>query len=282
MRKRRGTGRQDIIRQMRVWAWMAAGIVGLGSLAAAGCSNPLGVEYEYDEQLYLGTNGSADLVINASIPAFVALRGLPLNPDPSVPVDRDQVRQAFSDPGCGEVTVNRPWMRNGRRFVQVVLEQNHVGNFATCGPVSWSTYSFVRSTGEGGVDEVHYSQVVGPPTAGDPGPVNWTGEELVGFKIHAPSTVLYHNVRRLEDGEPGDAERGNILTWEQTLADRRAGRLLHLDVRMLAQSILTRTLLLFVGSFLAAVLVLIVAIWYVLRRAKKRGPLGGRVSPPPA
>jgi hypothetical protein len=267
---------------MRVWAWMAAGIVGLGSLAVAGCDNPLGVEYEYDEQLYLGVDGSAELVINASIPAFVALRNLPLNPDPSVPVDRDQVRQAFSDPGCGEVTVNRPWTRDGRRFVQVVLEQNHVGNFATCGPVSWSTYSFERSTGEGGIDEVHYSQVVGAPTAGDPGNVNWTGAELVGFKIHAPSSILYHNVRRLEDGEPGEPDRGNILTWEQTLTDRREGRQLHLDVRMLAQSILTRTLVLFVGSFAAAVVVLMMAVWYVLRRAKRRGPLGGRPTRPPA
>jgi hypothetical protein len=267
---------------MRVWAWMAAGIVGLGSLAVAGCGNPLGVEYEYDEQLYLGVDGSAELVINASIPALVALRNLPLNPDPAVPVDRDQVRQAFSDPGCGEVTVNRPWTRNGRRFVQVVLEQNHVGHFANCGPVNWSTYSFVRSTGEGGVDEVHYSQVVGAPAAGDPGNVNWTGEELVGFKIHAPSSILYHNVRRLEDGEPGEADRGNILTWEQTLADRRAGRQLHLDVRMLGQSILTRTLVLFVGSFLAAVLVLMAAIWYVLRRARKRVAIGGRPGFPSA
>jgi len=257
---------------------MAAGIVGLGLVSAAGCSNPLGREYEYDEQLYLGVDGSAELVINASIPAFVALRNLPLNPDPAVEVDRDQVRQAFSDAGCGDVTVNRPWTRHGRRFVQVVLEQNHVGNFADCGPVSWSTYSFVHSTRDDGVDEVHYSQVVGPPTVGDPGTVNWTGDELVGFKVHAPGSILYHNVRRIEDGEPGEAGRGNILTWEQTLVDRRAGQQLHLELRMLAQSILTRTLALFVGSFVAAVLTLTGAIWYVLRRAKKRGPLGGRPS----
>jgi len=250
-----------------------AGIVGLGTVVAVGCTNPIGgPEYEYDEQLYLGVDGSAELVINSSIAALVALHNLPLDPSPDVEVDRERVAQAFSDAGCGEVTVNRPWTRNGRRFVQIVLEHNHVGHFATCGPVSWSTYSFVRSTGEDGVDQVHYSQVVGAPTIGDPGNVNWTGEELVGFKIHAPSSILYHNVRRLEDGEPGDAGRGNILTWEQTLADRRAGQELHLDVRMLAQSILTRTLFLFIGSFVAAVLVLMMAVWYVLRRAKKRGP----------
>jgi hypothetical protein len=254
---------------MHAWARILAGIAGLAVVAAAGCTNPLGRQYEYDEQLYLGADASAELVINASIPALVALRNLPLDPDPAVPVDRDRVRQAFSDPGCGEVTVNRPWTRHGRRFVQIVLEQNHVGSFAGCGPVSWSTYSFQRSTGERGVDEVHYSQVVGPPTPGDPGPVNWTGAELVGFKIHAPSTILYHNVRRLQDGEPGEAERGNILTWEQTLVDRRAGRQIHMDVRMLAQSILSRTLLLFAGAFAAALLLLGATVWIVIRRAKR-------------
>jgi hypothetical protein len=262
---------------MRVGSWILAGMVGLGAVAAGACTNPLGRQYEYDEQLYLGVDGSAELVINASIPALVALRNLPLDPDPAVPVDRERVRQAFSDPGCGDVTVNRPWTRHGRRFVQIVLEQNHVGNFATCGPVAWSTFSFQRVESDGR-DEIHYSQVIGPATPGNAGAVNWTGQELVGFKIHAPGSLLYHNVRRIEDGEPGQPDRGNILTWEQTFADRRAGQELHLDVRMLAQSILTRTLMLFVGSFLAAILVLMTAVWYVLRRARKRGPLGSRVS----
>ena len=270
MRKRRGTGRQDIIRLMRAWSWMVAGIVGLGTIAAAGCTNPLGRQYEYDEQLYLGVDGSAELVINASIPALVALRGLALDPDPAVPVDRERVRQAFSDPGCGDVTVNRPWTRHGRRFVQVVLEQDHVGNFAGCGPVAWSTFSFAP-VASAERDEVHYSQVLGPPTPGDAGPVNWTGGELVGFKLHLPSRILYHNVRRLEDGAPGEPDRGNILTWEQTLTDRRAGRQLHMDVRMHGQSILNRALWLFVGAFAAAVTMILVAVWMVVRRARARG-----------
>ena len=248
---------------------MLAGVVGLGMLAAAGCTNPLARQYEYDEQLYLGVDGSAELVINASIPAFVALRGLALDPDPAVPVDRDRVRQAFADPGCGEVTVNRPWTRNGRRFVQVVLEQTDVRNFATCGPVSWSTFSFERVASDTGDDEVRYSQVVGPPTPGDPGAVNWTGGELVGFKLHLPSRILYHNVRRLEDGSPGQADRGNILTWEQTLTDRRAGRELHMDVRMHGQSILNRALWLFAGAFAAAVALILAIVWVVVGKARR-------------
>ena len=248
-----------------------AGALGLLMLVSAGCSNPLGVEYEYEEQLYLEVDGSAELVVDSSIAALVALRDLPLNADPSVPVDRDQVREAYSAPGCGEVTVNRPWTRDGRRFVQVVLEQHDVRNFANCPPVAWSTFSLEREeTDEIGV--IHYSQVLGPPTPGDPGQVNWDGSELVGFKLHSPSRIVYHNVRRLEDGEPGQPDRGNILTWEQTLADRRAGQQLHMDVRMLATSTLNRALVLFAGAFAAAVLAIVTIVWVVLRRARKRSP----------
>jgi hypothetical protein len=177
------------------------------------------------------------------------------------------------------VTVNRPWSRRGRRFVQIVLEQNHVGNFATCGPVAWSTFSFQEVESAEG-DQIHYSQVLGPPTVGNPGDVNWTGDEIVGFKVHVPSPILYHNVRRLEDGEPGEPGRGNILTWEQTLADRRVGREIHMDVRMHGQSILNRTLWLFAGAFTSAVTLIVVAVWVVIRRAKKtRQPFEARARP---
>ena len=51
--------------------------------ACDGRSGPLGPEYEYEEDLTLSLDGSATLIVNASMPALVALRGLPLNPDPT-------------------------------------------------------------------------------------------------------------------------------------------------------------------------------------------------------
>jgi hypothetical protein len=264
---RRGRA-QYIIGPMCVRRRLLAAIAGVAALAAA-CSNPLARQYEYSEQLYLDVDGSAELVIDSSIPAFVAFRNLPLDPSPDTPVDRDAVARAFSHPDCGRVTVNRPWRRHGRRFVQVVLRQDDVRRFAGCPPVAWSSYSFERRE-DGERAEIHYVQEVGPPDAGDPGPVNWTGEEVVGFKLHLPSRILYHNVRRLEDGLPGNAERGNILAWEQWLEDRRAGTPIRMEVRMDAQSILYRTLWLFAGAFAAAVLTLASATWFVLRRARRR------------
>src|SRR6185436_13798343 len=100
---------------------------------------------------------------------------------------------------------------------------------------------------------IHYEQTVGPPDAGKLGQVNWDGSELVAFKLHAPSRISFHNVKRLEDGANGKADRGNILTWEQRLSDRRAGQPLQMEVRMGSESILFRTLWLFAGAFIAAV-----------------------------
>jgi hypothetical protein len=96
--------------------------------------------------------------------------------------------------------------------------------------------------------------------------VNWDGSELVAFKLHLPSRIYDHNVRRIEDNEPGDIDRGNILTWEQRLADRRAGAPVTMDVKMDPTSILFTTLWLFAGAFTAAVIALGSIVWWVKRR----------------
>ena len=240
---------------------MALLVLGLG----AGCANPLGRQYEYEEQLYLGVNGAATLVIDASVPALVALHNVPLDPSPRSRLDREQVRSLFVSPQCPDVRVGQPWIRRGRRFVQVRISTDDVLRLKSCGPLAWSSYTF-KNEGE----LLHFDQIVGSTGGGNPGAVNWDGSELVGFKLHLPSRILYHNVKRLEDGTNGDAERGNILTWEQRLADRRAGQPVHMEVRMDSQSILYRTLWLFAGAFAAAVLMLMTLIWLAMRRAKRR------------
>jgi len=254
---------------MRVWAQSAAaaGLV-IVATGALGCRNPLGKQYEYEEQLYLGVNGEAQVVIDTSIPALVALRNVPIDPSSRVQIDRDQERRLFSVSGCSNVRVGQSWIRRGRRFVQIRVTAANVKDLKACGPLSWSSYTFER---EGNV--IHYKQDVGAAGTGSPGAVNWDGTELVAFKLHLPSKIIFQNVKRIEDGSNGTTERGNILTWEQRLTDRRAGAPVSMEVRMDSQSILYRTLWLFAGAFVAAVLVLMLLIWLTMRRAK-RGQFG--------
>ena len=61
--------------------------------SAAACRNPLGREYEYEEQLYLQVNGSATVIVDASIASLVALRGLPLDTSFATRPDRAAIRK---------------------------------------------------------------------------------------------------------------------------------------------------------------------------------------------
>ena len=249
---------------MRARLRLAACVLAAATVAA--CSNPLGRQYEYDEQTYLAVDGSATVVVNSSLPALVALRGASLDPKPDGSADRDAIRQMYQSAGCAVDKVGRFWYRRGRRFVQVQVSTNDVRTLSKCALLSWSAYSLgPDDEAPGGL---RFQQTVSPPAGKDPGTVNWDGSELMAFKLHAPSKIRFQNVKKL-DGTNGSTERGNILTWEQTLADRRAGKPIDMVVRMEATSILYTTVWLFVGAFTAAVLVLVLLIWITIRKGRR-------------
>ncbi len=238
----------------------------LVALAAAACGSPLGSKYEYQEQLYLRVDGKATVVIDASIPALVALRGVTLDPDAPASTDRAALRRMFEAAGCHVDNVGQPWRRNGRRFIQVRLSTRDVRGLSECGLLAWSAYALDTVDD----DNLRFRQTVGKPAAAAPGKVKWTGSEVVAFRVHVPSRIREHNVRRLDADRPGDIERGNILTWQQRLADRLAGKPVVMDVRMDADSILFTTLWLFGGAFVAAVSALAGVVWLVVRRGRKQ------------
>ena len=83
---------------MRARLRLAACLLAAATVVA--CSNPLGRQYEYDEQTYLAVDGSATVVVNSSLPALVALRGASLDPKPDGTADRDSIRQMYQSAGC--------------------------------------------------------------------------------------------------------------------------------------------------------------------------------------
>jgi len=247
----------------------------LAGAACGGISSPLGPKYEYEEQLYLSVDGGASVTINASIPALVALRGVALDPASSARVDQDAVLRVFEKSGCRDIRqVGAPWRRKGRWFIGVRIEAADVRALSKCGVLAWSSYAFSRD--EAGL---HYEQTVGASANGDPGKVNWDGSELVAFRLYLPSRIVYHNVRLLTRDEPAEVARGNILTSEERLADRRAGKPVHLDVRMETESILRRTITLFAGAFVAAVAALGGIIWLTIRKGRARARAAAQPTP---
>lgn len=244
---------------------------------ASGCANPFGRQYEYEEQYDLDTSGAVTVVIDTSVPALVALRGMPLDPAPMARTDRTEIRKLFEDAGCRVIRVAEPWRRSGRRFIQISIQADHVRALASCRPLAWSTFSGLAPETDpefGAI--VRYRQVVGEAAAGLPGAVNWDGSELVAVKLHLPSRIFYQNSRRLEDGKTRDADRGNIVTWEQRLTDRLAGKPIEIDVKMDPKSILYTTLWLFAGAFAAAALAMVGAIWWIVRKGKRTDKVNRR------
>ena len=51
-----------------------------------------------------------------------------------------------------------------------------------------------------------------------------TGDEIVAFRLHLPARIRFQNSRYLERDESRPAARGNIVTWEQRLRERLAGK----------------------------------------------------------
>ena len=85
----------------------------------------------------------------------------------------------------------------------------------------------------------------------------------MSFRAHLPSTVIYHNAG------PDGLKRGNILVWDQPLASRLKGEPLELEARMEAQSILSRTLLLFGATGLVVAICFALLIWWVMRHGRR-------------
>jgi hypothetical protein len=240
---------------MRLWGALCAVV-----LIAACAANPLSRKYEYEEEVYLDLDGSATVYVNAAVPALVALRGADLPVDPSARLDRQDVRALFDSPVSRVASVSTS-RRDGRRYVHVRLEVDDIRRLSSAPLFAWSGYRF-----DVGADSAEYAQQVGAGAGQEIGDVGWTGQELVAFRLHLPSRVTFHNAPSRE------ILRGNIIAWEQSLADRREGVPVDITVRMESESILANTLLLFGAMIVLVAVSFVVFIWFIKRRPTPDSP----------
>ena len=228
------------------------------TVSACGGTATLFRQYEYEEEIYLSLDGTATVYVNSSIAALNALRGTTFDASPEARVDTTAVRAYYATPATRVVRVSQS-RRNNRRFVHVRLDVDDITRLGEVAPFAWSKYQF---TSDG--DLFKYRQLVGAATGQDPGNAGWNGGEIVAFRLHLPSKIRYHNTKR-------DVGRGNILVWEQALAERLRGVPIELDARMERQSILYTTLWLFGITFVAVALAFgIVVMWIVRKGAREK------------
>jgi hypothetical protein len=233
---------------------LAFALVQIAVLASIACSNVIARKYEYEEEIYLNLNGSATVYVNASVPALVALRGVPLPIDPAARLDRTVVRDLYQTPvsTVESVTTSR---REGRRYVHLRLDVPDIRKLSEAMPFAWSTYRYLE-----GDSTFEFGQTMNAAAGSDVGNVGWGGDELVAVRVHLPSVITYHN------GPTKRTERGNIVIWEQPLTERLKSTPLDVQAMMEKESILFRTLALFGAMGVLVVLTFVGAIWFVRSR----------------
>lgn len=217
-------------------------------------------QYEYEEETYLSLDGSATLYVNSSIPALNALRGSTFNAAPDAVLDEGAISAFFNGPGVAVTRVTFS-ARNDRNYIHVRMDVEDVRKLHESRPFNWSRYAMSQTN-----DLMLYLQNVGPAANGQSG-VTWQGDEVVAFRMHIPSKVPYHNAGA------DNLKRGNILVWEQSLADRLAGVPLEIDARMETQSILYRTLALFGVTIVLVGALFVGVICWLLRAGARRSQL---------
>ena len=234
---------------------LAFALLLIASLASIACGSVIARKYEYEEEIFLALDGSATVYVNASVPALVALRGVALPLDPRARLDRTVVRDLYESAvsHVASVTTSR---REGRRYVHLRLTVPDVRRLGEAPPFAWSKYQYHEQEGQ-----YEFTQTMGAAANQSVGNVGWDGTELMAVRLHLPSKVTFH------DSPSKKVERGNIVVWEQNLAERQKGAPLAITARMETQSILFRTLALFGAMGVLVVITFIAAIWYVKSRA---------------
>jgi hypothetical protein len=235
----------------------AFALVLIAVLTSIACGNVIARKYEYEEEMFLSLDGSAIVYVNASVPALVALRGAALPLEPNARLDRTVVRDWYTTPvtRVASVTTSR---REGRRYVHLRLDVDDVRRLGEAAPFAWSTYRYLEG------DTFEFAQQMRASAGNDVGNVGWDGDELIAVRLHLPSVVTDNN-------SPEPVARGNILIWEQPLAERLKGTPLTIEARMEKESILFRTLALFGAMAVLVVITFIAAIWFV--KSRKPSPL---------
>jgi len=232
-------------------------------LSSIACGNVIARKYEYEEEVFLGLDGSATVYVNASVPALVSLRGVKLPVDASARLDRQVVRDFYETPvsHVASVTASR---REGRRYVHLRLNVPDIRKLGDAPIFAWSQYKYREQDGQ-----YEFSQTMrasdGQSAEDVSKQAGWHGNELIAVRLHLPSKVTFHN------SPSKTIERGNIIVWEQPLTERQKGTPLEIVARMEIQSILFRTLALFGAMGVLVVITFIAVIWFVKTRNPEAG-----------
>jgi hypothetical protein len=212
------------------------------------------IRYEYEHEIWLRVDGSGTVYVTGRPELWAAFKGLPLAPA-SEQALRDRARELFRASGLHvrRVTVTR---RGGRPYLFVAADFDDVNVLGTTRAFPDLRLSLIRRAGALALD----GRWAMPPGA-SPRIDDRTG--LIAVRFHLPSRIFDH--RNATRG----VERGNILSWTETLDGALAGRPMAVGATLGPRSILWSTVVLFATAAFAALSILAVTLWLVTRRGRR-------------
>ncbi len=210
-------------------------------------------EFEYEEDVHLGIDGSGEIDIIGARELFAALHGIgdPSDPD-SVTVH--SIRQFFHSPELEVVSVRR-FERKGRTYFRVRARFEDLNELARHRGFAGRRMRLERGeslTLNADIEAVERSE----------GVRDLPRDGLIAFRFHFPSPVLHHNA-------PGGVERGNIISWERPVSEYLEGEPLHLEARFDRRTVFTTTLIL-LATAAALVILVIGGSLYLMTRVGRR------------
>ena len=150
-------------------------------------------------------------MINSSIAALIALRGLDEDPDADGAARSRQDPRVLCVAGGTQVDARQPAVAAQRPALRADPAGRRRHPPARAIRAARLVDLSVHATNG---QEYHYRQAWGAPAGKTVPNVNWDGSEIVAVRMHLPSRIDYHNTTSRK------VDRGNIVGWEQPLKDR--------------------------------------------------------------
>jgi hypothetical protein len=212
------------------------------------------IRYEYEHEIWLRVDGSGTVYVTGRPELWAAFKGLAVV-SASDEALRDRARDLFTTSGLRvrRVTVTH---RGGRPYLFVAADFDDVDVFGATRAFPDLRLSLIRKP-----EALVLDGVWAMPPGRAPRVEDETG--LVAVRFHLPSRIFDH--RNAVRG----VERGNILSWSESLQAALAGRSMGVGATLGSRSILWSTVVLFAAATIAALSILAGTLWLVTRHGRR-------------
>ena len=214
------------------------------AFALAACES-----YEYEEEVFLETDGSGNIRISGTQELLGVMHDVEA---PSV----NSMRAHFEDPALRIDSV-RETSRDGRRYIHVQ------GRFEDFNALCRHPAFRARDCGLRREDAQELSLFVSVAAITPETPNHVEPDDVLAFRFHFPSSVRFHNSRH-------EIERGNIIRWQRTAEELFGEDALLIEARFERRSVLATTVIILGTALGIVVLTASIALYWMTRKGRRQ------------